>query len=96
MISYGEFLWGYLMGLSYGDFKWAGLVWAGPGHAGLARAGLGWPGSIIDCWSPRTLIDLKTGGARRPAGQRLPKFKWPGWGWQGGREEGEGGGEIGE
>ena len=43
--SYGEILWGYLMGLSYGDFKWAGLGWAGKaGKAGLARAGLGWPG----------------------------------------------------
>ena len=54
MISYGEILWGNLMGMSYGAFLsffndlsfawlgWAGL--AGPGRAGPASAGLGWPG----------------------------------------------------
>ena len=45
--SYGEILWGYLMEISYGDFKWTGLGWegwTGPGCAGLARACLGWPG----------------------------------------------------
>ena len=38
--SYGEILWGYLMGLSYCDFKWTELGWAGPGWAMLGRAGL--------------------------------------------------------
>ena len=39
--SYEEILWGYLMGLFYGEFQ---MGWAGPGRAGLARAGLVWPG----------------------------------------------------
>ena len=52
-IHYCDFLWGILMGKSYGAFLsvfnelsldwlgWAGL--AGPGRAGPASAGLGWP-----------------------------------------------------
>ena len=51
-----EILWGYLMGISYGTFScefqmgWAGkagkagLGWAKPCWAGLARAGMGWHG----------------------------------------------------
>jgi hypothetical protein len=37
-------LWGFLMGISYGDFKWAGLGWAGLALPGLTWPGLGWPG----------------------------------------------------
>ena len=49
MISYGEFLWEYLMGISYGDFKWDGLGWegwAGPGRAGLARDVMGFQSTV--------------------------------------------------
>ena len=58
MISYGEFLWGNLMGMSYGAFlseflmSSAGLGrlgWVGPGCAGPARAGMGWHGMSWAC-----------------------------------------------
>ena len=48
MISYGEFLWGNLMGMSYGAFlsgflmSSAGLGWAGPCWAGQGWHGLAW------------------------------------------------------
>ena len=55
MISYGEFLWGNLMGMSYGALisgflmSSGGLGLAGPGRAGLAMAGMGWHGMSWAC-----------------------------------------------
>jgi hypothetical protein len=51
-IHYCDFLWGFLMGKSYGEIPirkphnnyWNGLGWAGLGWAGLGWAGLGWAG----------------------------------------------------
>ena len=66
MISYGEFLWGNLMGMSYGAFlsgflmSSAGLGrlgWAGPDHAGPARAGLGWHGLAWDVMGLQSTVE---------------------------------------
>ena len=53
-IHYCDFLWGILMGKSYGDVLWGFLKWisnelswaglAGPGRAMLGRPGLAWAG----------------------------------------------------
>ena len=48
--SHGNFIWGFLMGISYrAGLGWAGMGWAELGWPGmgwpvLARADLGWPG----------------------------------------------------
>ena len=44
-IHYCDFIWGILMGMSYGAFLsvFNELSLAGPGRAGPASAGLGWP-----------------------------------------------------
>ena len=59
--SYEEILLGYLMGLSYGDFKWAGLGrlgwedWAR--KAGLGRPGQGWPGLAWDVMGFQSTVE---------------------------------------
>ena len=45
-IHFRDFLWGILMGNSYGDISWGFLMGIsnGPSWAWLGRAMLGWPG----------------------------------------------------
>ena len=67
MISYGEFLCGNLMGMSYGAFlsvfKELSLAWlgwtglAGPASAGLGWAGLGWPGLAWDVMGFQSTVE---------------------------------------
>ena len=50
--SYEEILWGYLMGLSYGDFKWAGL-----GQAMLGWSGLAWDVISLDVMGFQSTVE---------------------------------------
>ena len=64
MISYGEFLWVNLIGISFGVFLlgfqigWAGKTGLGSmGWAGLGRPGQGWPGLAWDVMGFQSTVE---------------------------------------
>ena len=67
MISYGEFLWGNLMGMSYGAFlsvfnelSLAGQAWLGQAVLGrpvLVWAGMGWHGLACDVMGLQNTVE---------------------------------------